>query len=287
MRAREVKFTVLVLGLCILIMETSIRQIVAADLKDQIESKTLPSLKLKLIKAKDKTFTMGSPKEEEGRDSDETQRKVTFKADFYMGVHTVTQAQFETVMGRNPSKFNKDNGGSGDHPVEQVNWYDAIEFCNKLSAMDGKSACYKLSKIERDKDESIAKAEVTILDNGAGYRLPHEEQWEYACRAGSTARFFFGDAEAKLGDYAWYEKNSDSKTHAVGEKKPNAWGLYDMHGNVWQWCENLDTNEGSFRVNRGGGWINTSLGCRSASRNWGDPDIRDDYLGFRVSVPVR
>ena len=154
---------------------------------------------------------MGSPKEEEGRYDDETQRKVKLKADFYMGVHTVTQAQFEKVMRRNPSYFNKINGGSSFHPVEQVSWYDAIEFCNKLSAMDDRSPCYKLTKIERNKDESITKAEVTILDNGTGYRLPHEEQWEFACRAGRATQFFFGNAKAKLGDYAWYEKNSNSK----------------------------------------------------------------------------
>ncbi len=287
MLVREVKSTVLVLGLCIVTTETPIRQIVAADLKDQITSKTLPSLKLKLIKAKDETFAMGSPKEEEGRYDDETQREVKLKADFYMGVHTVTQAQFEKVMHRNPSYFNKINGGSSFHPVELVSWYDAIEFCNKLSAMDDRSPCYKLTKIERNKDKSITKAEVTILDKGTGYRLPHEEQWEFACRAGRATQFFFGNAKANLGDYAWYDKNSNSTTHEVGEKKANAWGLYDMHGNVWQWCENLYTNDGSARVYRGGGWYSNPRDCRSASRNGFDPSYRYSNLGFRLSVPVQ
>ena len=265
-------------------LPTALRQ----DLEDQLTSKTLPTLKMKLIKAKDKTFLMGSPKEEVGRESYEFRYKVTLRADFYLGVYTVTQAQYEKVMGRNPSKFVKSNGGSGDHPVEQVSWYDAVEFCNKSGALDGRTAAYELSDIERNGDQSIKKASVKVLDNSTGYRLPTEEQWEYACRAGSTTRFFFGEDDTKLGEYAWYSKNSESKTHGVGEKKPNAWGLYDMQGNVSQWCENFFTSSTSYRVNRGDNWLGFAPQFfRSAARDFDLPSDRGSYLGFRLLVPVR
>jgi formylglycine-generating enzyme required for sulfatase activity len=154
--------------------------------------------------------------------------------------------------------------------VENVSWDDAVEFCRKLSQASGKTV-----------------------------RLPTEAQWEYACRAGSKTRFSYGDDPdySKLGDYAWYTANSESKTHPVGQKRPNEWGLYDMHGNVWQWCSdwyadsyananNTDPqgpDSGSVRVLRGGGWGVTPQFCRSASRDWFAP-VGRSYGGFRVSV---
>ncbi|MCP4455508.1 MAG: formylglycine-generating enzyme family protein [Planctomycetes bacterium] len=177
----------------------------------------------------------------------------------------VTQAQYHAVMGGNPSNFE-----GVDLPVESVSWQDAMEFCKKLSKKTNEN-----------------------------YRLPSEAQWEYACRAGSTENYCFGDDESQLGDYAWYAKNSENQSHSVGKKKPNKLGLYDMHGNVWAWCQdhwhdNYDgapangrpweevDNVGSLRVVRGGGWIGSAVGCRCSCRGRLDPEGGRYFLGFRV-----
>lgn len=186
---------------------------------------------------------------------------------FAIGKYQVTQAQWKAVMGNNPSRFKDDA-----LPVEQVSWEEAKEFCQKVSRATGNE-----------------------------YRLPTEAEWEYAARAGSTGKYCFGDDERLLGDYAWYEKNSDQKTHSVGQKKPNAWGLYDMHGNVWEWCSDwfgedyykelekegvaIDPrgpSTGSYRVRRGGGWNDYAVNCRSAYRGIWAPGNRYGNLGFRL-----
>ncbi len=220
------------------------------------------SLKLALIPAG--KFLMGSPEGEKTRRPDEGPcHEVTISKPFYMGVYTVTQEQYELLMGKNPSNFT----GPGN-PVENVSWANAVEFCKKLSEKSGKKV-----------------------------RLPTEAEWEYACRAGSVSRFGFGDDEKNLGDYAWYAKNSNNTTHSVGQKKSNAWGLYDMHGNVWQWCSDWYQTYGSSketdpqgpmsgteRVLRGCGWFFESDTCRSASRLSRSPDFQRNSVGFRVVV---
>ena len=208
------------------------------------------------------TFTMG----EANGDDNETPHKVTLTQPFHLGQYEVTQEQYEKVMGTNPSNFK-----GGQNPVEQVDWNDAVEFCRKLSALPAEKKA------------------------GYVYRLPTEAEWEYACRAGTTTRYSFGDSDSQLGDYAWYDKNSEDTTHPVGGKKPNGWGLYDMHGNVWEWCQDwygsyprgsatdpTGAASGSIRVSRGGGWNLISDYCRSAYRYWRTPDFRGIYLGFRV-----
>lgn len=207
-------------------------------------------------------FMMGS-NEDAG---DETPaHKVRITKPFYMGVTPVTQSQYLAVTGENPSHFDGAN-----NPVERVSWNDATEFCRKVSQMAG--------------------VEV---------RLPTEAEWEYACRAGTTTRFCFGDSDNDLSDYAWYLDNSGEKTRPVGQKKPNAWGLYDMHGNVWEWCQDrydsgyyreggkddpTGPQNGGRRVLRGGSWYDDASFCRAAFRFSGTPTGTCYNFGFRVVV---
>jgi formylglycine-generating enzyme required for sulfatase activity len=162
---------------------------------------------------------------------------------FAIGKYPITQAQYEAVMEINPSRF-KNNP---QNPVERISWDDAQAFCQKLSQITGKT-----------------------------YRLPTEAEWEYACRGGTTTRFYFGDDANQLEDYAWYHENSQKTTHPVGQKKPNAWGLYDMSGNVWEWCQDV--------VNRGGSWYSDPDLCRSAYCHYDNyrRDYQNNNLGFRV-----
>ena len=234
------------------------------------------SIGMKLVLIPKGTFMMGSPASEQGRDDDETQHEVTISEDYYLGVFEVTRGQYEKVMGTNPSLFQKRVIGKSDssmYPVEEVSWEDAVEFCKKLSELP---------------EEKKA---------GRVYRLPTEAEWEYACRAGSKAAYSLGANSKKLGDYAWFGENSGSQTHPVGEKKANAWGLYDMHGNVWEWCSDWygkypkgsvsdpsGPSEGSDRVSRGGCWGLRAASCRSANRSWLAPSIRNYGYGFRVAL---
>ena len=218
-------------------------------------------MKFKLIPAGE--FMMGSPRDDPIIEDDESpQHLVRITRPFYLGVHEVTQEQYQKVMGENPSRFK-----GPALPAETVSWNDATSFCSKLSEMDP------------DFD----------------YRLPTEAEWEYACRAGTTTRYSCGDALDP--QYAWFDDNSDEKTHPVGQTLPNAWGLYDMYGNVWEWCEDrygsyarlpsadpTGPTSGSFRrVFRGGGWYDRPGYCRSANRDSDFGDHRGYNLGFRVA----
>ncbi|MBJ7900161.1 MAG: SUMF1/EgtB/PvdO family nonheme iron enzyme [Cyanobacteria bacterium RI_101] len=216
-------------------------------------------VKLELVKIPAGSFLMGSNES----DCEKPIHQVSVK-EFYLGKYPVTQEQWQAVMGNNPSYF-RDNS---KNPVERVSWNACQNFCRKLSQIIGKI-----------------------------YRLPSEAEWEYTCRAGTQTHYYFGDDENQLGDYAWHSGNSGVKTHPVGQKKPNLWGLYDMHGNVWEWCEdqwhdnykNAPTdgspwidNYSQIRVIRGGCWGSNLWYCRSASRLYDSPVDRSNSIGFRV-----
>lgn len=210
------------------------------------------------------SFLMGSPESEQGRENDEgPQHEVTISAGFWMGKHEVTQEQWVAVMGINSAHFL-----DRKNPVERVSWNDCQEFIRRLSAKVG----------------------------GKKFRLPTEGEWEYACRAGGTASFCFGDDTKQLGEYAWIDVNSGGRTRPVGQKKPNAWGLYDMHGNVWEWCQDLHAPyapgkqtdptgavSGANRVIRGGCWVSLPHCCRSAQRTFDTPDYASQVVGVRLA----
>jgi formylglycine-generating enzyme required for sulfatase activity len=250
--------------------------------------------KLTLIPAG--TFQMGSP-DGDGAPHEHPRHRVRISRPFYLGVHEVTQRHYQAVMGHNPSGFSSSGGGrrrvagqsTDNHPVENVSWLDAVAFCNKLSEKEGREPFYV-----------IEGETVRVLDwTGPGYRLPTEAEWEYACRANTTTRYSFGDNEASLGEHGWYGGNSGSRTHPVGRKHPNAFGLFDMHGNVWEWCWDgydegyynqspLDDPQGpsgaSGRVLRGAAFGGGPRICRSACRFWNPPENRDNNWGFRLAL---
>jgi formylglycine-generating enzyme required for sulfatase activity len=245
-------------------------------------------------------FMMGSPPGEIGREANEMQYRVKIPQAFYLGTYTVTRGQFRVFVGetgyrtfaerskmggyiwredqqkweRKPEYTwqNPDLAATDGFPVVIVTWSDAQEFCNWLSRKEGRT-----------------------------YRLPTEAEWEYACRAGTTTRYHSGDEDGSLADYAWTAANSGVQLHSVGKKRPNAWGLFDMHGNVWQWCQNrfdedysrnnpavdlsqerIDTR----RVVRGGSWLWVPSHCRSAHRYGIVSGIHDTHTGFRVYCEI-
>ncbi len=293
-------------------------------------------MKLTLIPAG--TFLMGSSAadgraalqadsnlKEEYFKAEQPQHLVRISQPFYMGVYEVTQSEYESVMGTNPSWFSKSGSGSSKvsgqgtskFPVESVSWYDAIEFCNKLSAKDGLSAYYTLTGITRE-SSSIKSATVEVSRAASapgrlGYRLPTEAEWEYACRANTTTPFHFGgvlngDKANVDGNYPFGTTTKGKyweRTTTVGSYAANAFGLYDMHGNVWEWCFDVydETAYGSragttsdptvtsgskSRVFRGGSWVNIARSTRSAVRESYTPVNRVSHGGFRVvSASVR
>ncbi len=257
------------------------------------------------VRIKKGSFTMGSPANEPGRDSDESQYEVVLSRDFFMQTTEVTQGQWQALMGNNPSYF---LGCGSDCPVERVSWFEALEYANALSRQEGLEACYSLSGCSGRSGGGCSSSEnsgyycssayscsnVTFKGlDCKGYRLPTEAEWEYAARAGSTGRYHDGASSPDA--VAWYKENSGSKTHSVAQKKANAWGLYDMHGNVWEWVwdrydsypskkttDPTGAASGSLRVSRGGGWVRDAAGVRAAHRIRSDPGYRDHNLGFRL-----
>ena len=231
------------------------------------------SLGMKFVWLPPGTFTMGSGKEK-GRGDDEIVRKITLTRGLYLGVYSVTQEEWQAVMGNNPSHFK----GAKNLPVEQVSWTDCQEFCKRLSEKEKKP-----------------------------YRLPTEAEWEYACRAGTTTAFHTGETisteQANYNGNFTYGKGQQGvyreKTTPVGSFPANPWGLYDMHGNVWQWCQD---GHGGYaqkdsvdpqgpkatknRVLRGGSWGSNPIFLRSANRNFADPDSHTEFYGLRVALPA-
>jgi formylglycine-generating enzyme required for sulfatase activity len=252
------------------------------------------------LKMGEGTILMGTPDSEEGRDKDELQHEVSVGA-FYIGKYEVTQREYQEIMGNNPSNFK-----GSDLPVEQVSWYDAVEYCNKRSERDGLIPAYIINKTRSD-PSNLSEFDTTrwlvIWDKTAnGYRLPTEAEWEFACRAGTRTPFNTGaNIITSLGNFDGNNPYSGpkgiyrEKTMSVGTFPPNAFGLYDMHGNVREWCwdwygtyytENKSspsgTTTGSYRVTRGGSWYDGAMYLRSGYRDAYSPSYRNYYLGFRI-----
>jgi len=241
------------------------------------------SINLKFAYIPSGTFQMGSPLTESGRDDDESQHQVTISRDFYISTTEINQEQFQKIMGYNPSEYK--NLGK-NYPVDQVSWNECQKFVQKLN--------------QKEKTTT--------------YRLPTEAEWEYACRAGTSTAFASGAITGtscqlfeKLDKIAWYCGNSDHIPHPVAQKEPNPWGIYDMHGNVQEWCldscqglhawsrravavtdtyaDNITdpiSTKGNLRIFRGGSWNQSSKYARSADRNYYSPKTKRNYLGFRI-----
>ncbi len=224
-------------------------------------------------------FTMGG---EDGDDDEKPVHHVRVGA-FYIDACEVTQESYQGLMGKNPSKFK-----APDKPVDQVSWHDAVQYCNARSLREGLPPCYDSETLECD-------------FSAGGYRLPTEAEWEYACRAGTTTRWSFGDDPGKLGQHAWVKANSNNTTHPVRQKDPNPWGLHDMHGNLYEWCNDFYSEaygpdhegadprgpaSGDQRVVRGGCWAMGEDRCRSSARGSESPGFVDacfkrEAYGFR------
>jgi len=187
-------------------------------------------------------------------------------APFALSTYPVTQALYLAMTGESPSTFKGD-----DLPVESVSWLEAVAFCNLLSQANNLEVCYAFGDSSQD---------VSLIPEAKGYRLPTDAEWEYACRAG-TRDVRHGPLDA----IAWYVENSGERTHPVGQKEPNGWGLYDMLGNVWEWCWDLYDEEvyGSYRIFRGGGWCDKPRSCLASNRRRSHPTYAIDDIGFRVA----
>lgn len=258
---------------CLLVVLGCGRQIPESELPANVEN----SIGMKFVLIHSGSFTMGTPDSEVDREANEDLHKVKLTKPFYLGVYEVTQAQFVKVMGKNPSRYQPEATGVEDtsnFPVDSLSWADAIAYCEALSALP---------------EERNA---------GRRYRLPTEAEWEYACRADTQTAFSFGDDPSLLGEYAWYSENSEERSHPVGEKKPNPWGLYDMHGNAqelcWDWYGKHLTDATDptgptmeelieeHRCRRGGAWYFEASECRSGARSSWPPDGRPAIHGLRV-----
>ena len=243
-----------------------------------VQTFTLPQdVKLEMVYCPAGTFMMGSPEDELGRYDDETQHEVTLTESFWIGKTPITQVQYKAITGENPAE--KDYGVGDNNPIYNVSWHDCVAFCEKLN-------------------------QLKIAPSGYRFALPTEAQWEYACRAGTTTALNNGkpiiseDGECpNLDEVGWYLENADYDTRPVGEKQPNAWGIYDMHGNIWEWCADwygdypagavtnpMGPETGEYCVLRGGSWYDFAGSCRSAIRGISDPNNYGGDGGFRLAL---
>jgi serine/threonine protein kinase/formylglycine-generating enzyme required for sulfatase activity len=256
------------------------------------------SMGMRLVPIPTGEFLMGSP-ERQGDDDEHPRHRVRINRPFYLGVTEVTQGQYQRVVGSNPSCFSPRGRGkdkvvgqpTDNHPVENVSWLDAVTFCNELSEREHMPLFYE-----------IEAGTARVRDwNGPGYRLPTEAEREYACRANSQSQYSFGDNEASLGEHGWYNSNSGGRTHPVGEKRPNSFGLFDTHGNVCEWCwdayaedyykespvdDPLGPPGAAVRAHRDGSWGHPPQWCRSTERYRRPPGFRDNGIGFRLARNV-
>jgi len=228
------------------------------------------------------TFQMGS----NDGDSDEKPVHQVTVTSFYIGKYEVTQKEWRDVMGSNPSNWKGDN-----LPVEKISWYDAVEYCNKLSLKEGLTPCY-----------SGSGKGISCNWNANGYRLPTEAEWEFAARGGNQSKGYKYSGSNDIGTVAWYGSNSGDKTQAVGTKQANELGIHDMSGNVWEWCwdwydsgyyaksqssDPIGAGSGSYRVLRGGSWGNGGIFCRVSDRSVNNPDFSISYDGVRVVRAIK
>jgi formylglycine-generating enzyme required for sulfatase activity len=270
-------------------------------------------IQLKLIPAG--RFSMGSP-DGEGEKNEHPRHNVQISRPFYLGVCEVTQAQYKAVMNQYPSHYSHTVIGKGvvagkatdRRPVENVSWFDAVRFCNKLSELEGLPRdqwCYEPNPAGEYAPGMTIPA--NFLER-TGYRLPTEAEWEYACRAGKTLKYCCGNDETELPKYAWFGKSLEEGTRIVGQGLPNAWGLYDMHGNVWEWCSdwydekyyeqmlksqmsNINptgpSEEKPYHVLRGGSFNLFPASLRSAVRIMNPPAAHNWYIGLRLAKTSR
>jgi formylglycine-generating enzyme required for sulfatase activity len=240
---------------------------------DDAASKTPGGSQIEMVQLPGGAFMMGD------KDEVDAPPHEVVASPFYMDKHLVTQEQYQRIMGDNPSRWK-----AGKNPVEQVRWSDAVKFCNARSRLEGLQPCYNLETWRCNFEAD-------------GYRLPTEAEWEYACRAGTQTTYFFGSDASKLGDYAWFDKNSGGHPQPVAQKRPNPWGLYDMVGNIWQWCNDFyqvdyyqqspgenprGPKEGENKVVRGGAWKFSGDNCRSGYRYNEAPGYVDVCFGYDI-----